>query len=51
MQYSANAALRGDGSVVAGDRAHAVAGYALQVDYLELVTPAGVRVVDFYHST
>ncbi|MBL8288859.1 MAG: hypothetical protein JNL85_12820 [Rubrivivax sp.] len=45
--YSASAALRGDGSVVVRIVRNAVAGYAPQFDYPELVTPAGVRIVDF----
>ncbi|MBI5716998.1 MAG: hypothetical protein HZC37_04840 [Burkholderiales bacterium] len=47
VQYSATATLRGDGVVVVKIVRNAVTGYAPRVDYPDLVTPAGVRVVDF----
>lgn len=54
VTYSATVVLRGDGVVVARIVRNAVPGYAERIDYPDLVTPAGVRIVDFRfvpHST
>ncbi|MCL4698994.1 MAG: hypothetical protein KJ023_18400, partial [Burkholderiaceae bacterium] len=47
VRYSATAALRGDGAVVVKIVREAASGYYERIDYPDLVTPAGVRIVDF----
>ncbi len=45
--YRASAALRGDGSVVVKMSRSAITGVSPALEYPDLVTPAGVRIVDF----
>ncbi|MBL8347045.1 MAG: hypothetical protein JNN03_16520 [Rubrivivax sp.] len=54
ITYSAAVLLRGDGVVVAKIVRNATTGFLERLEYPELATPAGVRVVDFRfvaHST
>lgn len=45
--YNGSAALRGDGSVVVKISSYSISGAIPPRDYPDLVTPAGVRIVDF----